>query len=145
LAFERRKLSLGDLAGFFQGGELGPELVERYETFGGHILEGGTLVVHFGELLQPSFRFAVGVAAEALALGLITAPSRRFPDWRVMLTSAGWRTSSSMVGWCGEGRGPLRLATEGIGGAGSVIPVLPADSHVMRQGILADGGMVRML
>jgi hypothetical protein len=73
LSLEYGKLTLSDLAGFLQSGELGSELVEGYEAFGGHILEGGALVVHFGELLQPSFRFTVGVAAEALALELYHA------------------------------------------------------------------------
>ena len=49
-----------------------------------------------------------------------------------------------MVGWSGGGE-RTGLATGGIGGAGSVILVLPADGHVMGQAILADGGLVRML
>jgi hypothetical protein len=44
-----------------------------------------------------------------------------------------------------EGRGPLRLATGGIGDAGSVALILPANSYVTRQVILVDGGIVRML
>ena len=65
---DRRELPAGELAGLFEVGELGAQLVEGDEALGGHVLEAAPLAVRFGELPQPRPGLPLRVAADPLAL-----------------------------------------------------------------------------